>query len=86
MKKFLTSFKNWIILNKVTLIKILLWLIFIPIVIIFLRYLDGKQTEYNEDSYEAVSELKTMDNYIYQCNSNGLVYTGRVYNDGREEM
>lgn len=86
MKRFLVGFKNWIISNKKTLIQLFLWLLFMTLVVLFIRYLDRKQDENNLESYELVENLNTMNDYIYECLYNDVIYTGRVFENGTEEM
>ena len=78
--------KNWFSSNKKTLIQLFCWLIFITILVIFVKNIDDKNTKEKENVDSKIEILNTMDNYIYECLYNDVRYNGRIYNDGREEM
>lgn len=86
MKKIIIGFKKWVISNKKTLIQLCCWLLFIVPLVLFVRSVNKTKTQEKEESMFKIEELQEMNNYIYECLYNDLVYTGRVFSNGNEEM
>ena len=86
MKKFINKFKNWVSINKKTLIQLFCWLLFMTLVVLFVRHLNNEAIKEKEDFDSKIEVLNTMDDYIYECLYNDVVYNGRVFPDGKEEM
>ena len=49
MKKFINKFKNWVSINKKTLIQLFCWLLFMTLVVLFVRHLNNEAIKEKED-------------------------------------
>lgn len=82
---FKEKFNNWYVPRKKTLIKLGFWLLYITLVVIFVRSLISNQNENNVTNLSKVEQLKTMNNYSFECYYNDVFYTG-VKKDNIEEI
>ena len=84
MKKFINKFKNWVSINKKTLIQLFCWLLFMTLVVLFVRHLNNEAIKEKEDFDSKIEVLNTMDDYIYECLYNDEIEVLKIEEDSKE--